>query len=215
MIYDNKKMIIFDWNGTLIDDVWLNLNAINGVLEKRKINPITIEYYRENFLFPVSKFYKELGLDVSNEWEEITKEFGGLYISNIDRVKLFPDVVPSLEKLKKSGIELGIFSAMEHEMLNKHVEMLRIPQYFRFIEGIENYYAEGKTHLCKKILEKSGYSERDILFVGDTCHDYETAKALCCDVALVSRGHNTAEILRNTGAPVFESIEELVKIIRG
>ena len=55
-----KKMIIFDWNGTLIDDVWLNLNAINGVLEKRGIKPITTEYYRENFQFPVSVFYKEL-----------------------------------------------------------------------------------------------------------------------------------------------------------
>ncbi len=210
-----KKMIIFDWNGTLIDDVWLNLNAINGVLEKRKLKPITIEYYRENFLFPVSVFYKELGLDVEKEWDEITKEFGNLYLSSIDKVKLFPDVVSSLEELKKAGIETGIFSAMEHKMLNRHVEMLRISQYFRFIEGIENYYAEGKTHLCKKILEKSGYSERELLFVGDTCHDYETAKTIGCDTALISRGHNTAEILRNTGAPVFGSITELIKLIRG
>lgn len=208
-------MIIFDWNGTLIDDVWLNLNAINGVLEKRKIKPITTEYYRENFLFPVSVFYKELGLDIENEWDEITKEFGSLYISSIDKIKLFPDVVPALEELKKEGIETGIFSAMEHNMLNKHVEMLRIDKYFRFIEGIENFYAEGKTHLCKKILEKSGYSGKEILFVGDTCHDYETAKAIGCDIALVSRGHNTAEILRNTGAPVFKSIKELLAATRG
>ncbi len=213
MVY-SKKMVIFDWNGTLIDDVWLNLNAINGVLEKRGIKPITIEYYKENFCFPVSIFYKELGLDMS-EWDEIAKEFGNLYISDIDKVKLFPDVIPSLEELKKAGIETGIFSAMEHQTLNKHVEMLRISNYFRFIEGIENNYAEGKTHLCKKILEKSGYSEKEILFVGDTCHDYETAKAIGCDVALVSRGHNTAEILRNTGAPIFNSISELMKITRG
>jgi len=210
-----KKMIIFDWNGTLIDDVWLNLNAINGVLERRKMKPITTEYYRENFSFPVSAFYKELGLDVQNEWESITKEFGDLYIAGIEKVKLFPDVVTTLDELTESGIEVGILSAMEHKMLNKHVEMLRINKYFRFIEGIENYYAEGKTHLCRKILEKSGYSERETLFVGDTCHDYETAKAACCDAALVSRGHNTAEILRNTGAPVFSSLSEFVKILRG
>ncbi|MBR4489996.1 HAD family hydrolase [bacterium] len=206
-----KKMIIFDWNGTLIDDVWLNLNAINGVLEKRGIKPITIEYYKENFCFPVSIFYKELGLDLK-EWDDIAKEFGNLYMSGIEKVKLFPDVLPSLEELRKAGIETGIFSAMEHQTLNRHVEMLRISHYFRFIEGIENHYAEGKTHLCKKILEKSGYSEKELLFVGDTCHDYETAKAIGCDIALVSRGHNTAEILRNTGAPVFNSISELIKI---
>lgn len=210
-----KKLIIFDWNGTLIDDVWLNLNAINGVLEKRRIKPITTEFYRESFSFPVSGFYKELGLDVKSEWDEITKEFSSLYIANIEKVKLFPDVIPTLEELKKEGIKTGIFSAMEHSMLNKHVEMLKISQYFSFIEGIENHYAEGKTHLCRKILEKSGCSEREILFVGDTCHDFETAKAINCDVALVSRGHNTADILRNTGVPVLGSFNELLKVIRG
>ncbi|MBO4710488.1 HAD family hydrolase [bacterium] len=208
---NGKKMIIFDWNGTLIDDVWLNLNAINSVLEKRRMHPITIEYYRENFCFPVSIFYKELGLDIKNEWEEIAQEFGKTYISDIDKVKLFPDVVSTLEELTKAGIEVSILSAMEHKMLNKHVEMLRINNYFRFIEGIENYYAEGKTHLCREILEKSGYSEKEILFVGDTCHDYETAKTAGCDVALVSRGHNTEEILKNTGAPVFKSLTDLLK----
>ena len=208
---NSKKMIIFDWNGTLIDDVWLNLNAINSVLEKRKVKPVTIEYYRENFCFPVSTFYKELGLDIKNEWDDIAKEFGESYLASIDKVKLFPDVIPTLEKLAEAGIEAGIFSAMEHELLNKHVEALRISKYFRFIEGIENRYAEGKSHLCKKILEKSGHSEKELLFVGDTCHDYETAKTIGCDIALVSRGHNTEEILKNTGAPVFKSLKELAK----
>ena len=118
---NGKKMIIFDWNGTLIDDVWLNLNAINGVLEKRGIKPITTEYYRENFQFPVSVFYKELGLDVKGEWDEIAQEFGKLYIADIEKVKLFPDVVSTLEELTKAGIEVSILSAMEHKMLNKHV----------------------------------------------------------------------------------------------
>ena len=208
---NGKKMIIFDWNGTLIDDVWLNLNAINGVLEKRRIKPITTEYYRENFQFPVSVFYKELGLDIKGEWDEIAGEFGKLYLSDIEKVKLFPDVVPTLEELTSAGIEVSILSAMEHKMLNKHVEMLRINKYFRFIEGIENYYAEGKTHLFRQILDESGYSEKDILFVGDTCHDYETAKAAGCEAALVSRGHNTAEVLKSTGAPVFSSLIELLK----
>ena len=210
---DSKKMIIFDWNGTLIDDVWLNLNAINGVLEKRKIKPITTEYYKDNFLFPVSEFYKKLGLDVENEWEEITKEFSDLYLSNVDKVRLFPDVIPTLEELKKAGIETNILSAMEHKMLNEHVKMLRISHYFRFIEGIENYYAEGKIHLCRKILEESGHTEQDTLFVGDTCHDYATAQAAGCSAMLISRGHNSAEILKKTGAPVCGSLTEFLKIL--
>lgn len=211
----NIKMVIFDWNGTLIDDVWLSVNSVNAVLEKRMLKPITTEFYKEHFRFPVTEFYQEIGLDITKELDRVTREFGEHYIASLDKLKLFRDIIPILEELKKEGIDTGIFSAMEHDMLNHHVEIMRISKYFRFIEGIEDVYAGGKVHLGKKILEKSGYSKDEILFVGDTCHDYETAQAIGCNAALISRGHNSAEKLAGTGMPVFSSMTELLEFIRG
>ena len=46
------KAVIFDWNGTLVDDVWLSVNAMNAMLEKRGMKPITTEYYKSIFSFP-------------------------------------------------------------------------------------------------------------------------------------------------------------------
>lgn len=210
----NLDLVIFDWNGTLIDDVWLSVNALNGIMEKRRLKPLTTEFYREHFCFPAVNFYREISLDVNNDWDDIVKEFTENYENGIDKVKLFPDVVPVLDELKRSGLKLGILSVMEHNTLNRHVKALRIAQYFDFIQGTEDFSGGTKTHLCKKILAQSGVEKERILFVGDTYHDYETAVEIGCRAALISRGHNTAEKLRISGASIFPSLRNLADTLK-
>ncbi|MBO4441154.1 HAD family hydrolase, partial [bacterium] len=70
------------------------------------------------------------------------------------------------------------------------------------------------THLCKKILAQSGVEKERILFVGDTYHDYETAAEIGCRAALISRGHNTAEKLRISGASIFPSLRNLADTLK-
>ena len=203
------KAVIFDWNGTLVDDVWLSVNAMNAMLEKRGKKPITTEYYKSIFSFPVINYYKELGLDVENEWEIISREFMDIYLGASEKLKLFRDVEPIVKHFRELSFTTGILSAMEHSILNKHLEHFRISQLFDFVQGIENHYAGGKLHLGRKILEKTGLKSEEILFVGDTYHDYEVAKEMGCKVVLINRGHNPYEMLKSTNAPVLNSLEEL------
>ena len=51
------KHIIWDWNGTLLDDRWLCIEAINKTLTKRNMNTITDNEYVELFCFPVKDYY--------------------------------------------------------------------------------------------------------------------------------------------------------------
>lgn len=208
------KSVIFDWNGTLVDDLWLSVNAMNAMLEKRGMKPITTEYYKSIFSFPVINYYKELGLDVENEWEQISSEFMDIYLANADKLKIFRDVESTVSFIKGKSIQTGIFSAMEHTILNKQIEHFRIPQLFDFVYGIEDHYAGGKIHLAKKILEKTGMKNDEILFVGDTYHDYEVAKEMGCKIVLVNRGHNPLEKLKETEVPILNSLEELKDFIK-
>ncbi|HNW81890.1 MAG TPA: HAD family hydrolase [bacterium] len=207
------QMVIFDWNGTLIDDVWLSVNAINQMLEKRQMPLTTIDYYKEIFDFPVKKYYQALGLDTDKEWDNIANEFIAGYLENLEKIKLFQDVTETIGFLKLNGIETGILSAMQHEGLNRHVKHLKIDHFFKFIQGIENYYAEGKSHLGKKLLADTGLKGENILFVGDTTHDFEVSKEIGCHTVLVSRGHNSTERLDSTGAVVINSLAELKNLI--
>ena len=61
------KHIIWDWNGTLLDDGWLFVDVMNTILKRRKMNTITLEKYREIFGFPVKNYYIKLGFDLEKE----------------------------------------------------------------------------------------------------------------------------------------------------
>ena len=59
--------IIWDWNGTLIDDVSAAVNALNRMLSIRGVAPVTRDFYRAHFGFPVRPFYAVVGLDLEKE----------------------------------------------------------------------------------------------------------------------------------------------------
>ena len=61
------KHIVWDWNGTLLDDLWLCIESINFVLESRGMSEVDKESYKSRFTFPVIKYYEHLGLDFSKE----------------------------------------------------------------------------------------------------------------------------------------------------
>ena len=49
--------VIWDWNGTIIDDAYLCVEVMNQVLKNRDLPLINISSYRKNFCFPVKKYY--------------------------------------------------------------------------------------------------------------------------------------------------------------
>ena len=116
-IFDYKH-IIWDWNGTLIDDVWLVVEIMNKMLKKRHLATIDAKKYREIFDFPVTKYYLKLGFDFSKEsFEQLTVEFIGEYYDRFNECKLFAQAENILKKIKQRGILQIILSASKEDTL--------------------------------------------------------------------------------------------------
>ena len=70
------KHIIWDWNGTLLNDIALCLQVLNRLLKRRGRTSITQGDYRRNFGFPVIHFYRYLGLVTDQDsFERVSREF--------------------------------------------------------------------------------------------------------------------------------------------
>ena len=61
-----KKTIIFDFNGTLLDDCDLCLKILNFITKEYNLGEVSMEKYKEIFTFPVYLYYKTLGFDTSH-----------------------------------------------------------------------------------------------------------------------------------------------------
>lgn len=201
--------IIWDFNGTILDDVKTGIDAVNTMLQKRNIPIIPdILTYHNLFGFPVKDYYKRLGFDFEKEsYDKLAVEWVDLYMKNVVSAPLNAGIKEALDKFASFGIPQIILSATELSMLEKQLEMLCIREYFDSVFGLDNIHAGGKTHLCELIEQK--YHPKAPLVIGDTTHDFETALKLGADCILFSGGHMKKASLSECACPVVDDINDI------
>jgi phosphoglycolate phosphatase len=208
------KHIIWDWNGTLINDAWLCVVIMNNILEKRGLDLITIDDYREYFTFPVRDYYIKLGFNFSVEPFEVC---GMEFINDFKKRKfdafLFTQIELVLDKLSKIGITHSILSAQNQKILTETVTHYQLQDKFVGINGLDNHYAHSKVNIGKAWIATLSYNPAEVVMIGDTVHDFEVAQAMGTDCILISNGHNSKKRLKKTGVLVLNYIEEIIGIL--
>lgn len=209
-----RTTIIWDWNGTLLDDAEICREAINQMLKARNLPELNLEKYRDVFTFPVIDYYKAVGFNFDiEEWEPIAMEFINQYLAALPVCGLTPFATETLETFKKKGYRQAIISAMEHDALIKSVNELGIQPYFDFIGGIGDHYGGGKIDNARNYCMKAGLNPAKITLIGDTIHDSEVASELQCKCILVATGHQSFQKLSNTGLQVIKNLSEIEFIL--
>lgn len=203
------KCFIWDWNGTLLDDVGINMEIINILLEEKGKKPLeSREYYLREFDFPVINFYLKVGFDLKKEdFPLVARRYAALFNEMYPHAEIFHDAREILSLIKHSGKEQLIISATEQNYLLKQVAYFELEHFFTDVLGSGNVLGNSKIETAKKWMSEKGVDPGEVLFVGDTLHDFETATAIGCDCALVARGHNSRERLEKTGCRVYENLD--------
>ena len=209
------KYIIWDWNGTILDDLMLNLEVENTLLSRRGRKLISgVEEYHEKFQFPIIKFYEDLDFDLKNEkFEDIAKEYVAEFDERFYELEVFADAKDAISDFKAKGITQIILSQTEQKWLEKQVEHHNMTELFNELLGARDIYVKGKVAMALKWIEECDISPSDVLMVGDTVHDFEVAESIGCDCVLIARGHNSKERLLTTGAMVADNIDELKRMV--
>lgn len=125
------KNIVWDWNGTLLDDVRISVDTINRMLEQKNLKRLTVDNYKSIFGFPVKAYYELIGFDFSrDDWEEVSINFVNTYNALAKDVELTPGIMPVLEGLKERGVRQYILSALQEDLLIKMLERFQHPGVF-------------------------------------------------------------------------------------
>ncbi|MDY6062399.1 MAG: HAD hydrolase-like protein [Erysipelotrichaceae bacterium] len=208
------KILIWDFNGTIIDDGNLCLDIENTMLQKRgKRADFTMEEYRDLFCFPVKEYYKKIGYTFGKgdeSFEELSVEFMELYNKGFHKVKLMTGFIDKIKEAKDLGYYNVIISASKQSMLIEQCETLKIKHYFDEILGIDNLLAGSKVEMAKNWLKNSNINSKDCKYIGDSLHDLEVARALNIDECyLISCGHQSHRVLSAEYDRVFENLTDI------
>lgn len=209
--------IVWDWNGTLLADVPLCVEVMNGLLARRGLPLLEVERYREIFTFPVREYYQAAGLDLQREpFEKLAVEYIEEYNRRALDCPLYPGAGEVLARLKELGCRQLIVSASHRDALAQQVERRGIRDFFEAVLGVGDVLGATKEGVARDYLKQKGVSSEDVLFVGDSAHDRQTA--LPCRCVLIANGHESRQRLEAAGGPVLGDIREagqyIEKLIR-
>ncbi|MCK9452438.1 MAG: HAD family hydrolase [Bacteroidales bacterium] len=211
---DLTPFIIWDWNGTLLNDLAISVKAMNRMLQARQLPALSSDNYREIFRFPVRDYYQDIGFDFKQEAFEIPAlEFMQHYQNLLHEAVLFEGVRETLEQLRAAGYKQFVLSAMEQQLLDQLLEQHQISSYFEHIQGIDDHFADGKIMAAHKLIAVIGNSRPTPIMVGDTLHDAEVGAECGFETILFSGGHFSAERLKQAGLSLFENHKDLQEFL--
>jgi phosphoglycolate phosphatase len=203
--------VIWDWNGTLLNDANLCIEVMNSMLRDRKMQQIDAQHYREIFDFPVIGYYQALGFDFKKEaFEDLAHSYCDTYDRRVPECYLHEGAVEALDHFSVRAGQQSILSSCEQGALDEAVRGFGLTERFASVIGQSDHYATGKEQAGLELMASSGVPAQQTVLIGDTLHDYEVAQALGIDCALVAIGHHSKGRLEAVCGCVVDSLDEVV-----
>ncbi len=212
---EHIKHIIWDWNGTLLNDLDVSMEALNRLLKKEHLPLVEDKNeYRKYFQFPVSEYYKKVGFDFNKTpFSELAKDYMAYYQPHSLHCLLHEGVETTLQKAKKQGYNQYLLSASDIDFLKVQLGRYDIDDYFGDIRGLDNIHAHSKANLAKEFVKESSMNPSEVVFVGDSVHDSEVATYAGCHCVLIANGHEHKDKLLKTGCKVVNNIQEFAELL--
>ena len=204
------EYIVWDFNGTLMEDAWLCIDVMNEMLSRRGLKTLSPQHYAEIFDFPVEDYYKRAGWDSRMyPFKMLSDEFMAGYHARKLECKLRPEATSVLGQLNNREVPQSIISASQTSMVEELLDHYEITPYFDSVHALDNHHAAGKLEAGLAWIEESSLDPEKVLLVGDTTHDYKVAMAMGVDCVLVYSGHQSHEKLMTTGVTVVEHLDQI------
>ena len=203
-------LVIWDWNGTLLDDTRLCYEIAEAMLADRRLPPLGgIERYQAVFRFPVIDYYRRMGYTFDTEtYDDVSREFMRRYEKGVAACPLHVGARETIDAIHKRGIRQILLSASGCEKLLREVARFGLTGSFERIIGTPDNLARGKADEVRAFFREDGLRPEGALMIGDTDHDWEIAAALGCRCLLFIPGHHGEKRLRQFGAPLIACLPE-------
>jgi phosphoglycolate phosphatase-like HAD superfamily hydrolase/ADP-ribose pyrophosphatase YjhB (NUDIX family) len=202
------RNIIFDWSGTLVDDLPAVWEATNYVFKQAGINELTLDQFRSEFCLPFKGFYDRYLPDVP--MEQLEKWFHFQLQRSQDSVVPLPHAREFLEFCRRQGLRTFVLSSVHPEHFERQASVTAFGSFL----GEAFVGVWDKREKIHEILARHQLQPRETLFIGDMQHDIETAAHGGVYSCAVLTGYNSVTQLRAAGPDLMvEHLGELRELL--
>ena len=214
------KLVIFDWNGTLIADTSYFFKTSNIVLRKYVNKEISMSEFKNTFTPSLMDFFIYHGINkdfAKTNFEEILSVTGKNYKEFCSSVRTRKNVKKVLFELKQKDMKLIVLSNYVKNDIADQLERLNLSDYFDEVLAFESLALStqnNKLGLVEEYLKGSNINKNEILIVGDSPDEISIAKKIGLTSVSLSNGYYSDKRLKNSNPSFFiTEIGKLLKII--
>ena len=208
--------VVWDWNGTLLDDNRIVLAAVNEVCAGFGRPDLTWVEWQTAYARPMRVSYETILARVldEEEWARVDKLYHERYDALLHSCGLAAGVPDVLRQWTESGRTQSLLSMWFHTRLTPTIEQFGLTQYFTRIDGLAAEVGGGsKAYSLIQHLEAQNLNPAEVVLIGDVVDDAQAAQAAGAQCILVTTGAMTRHALETTGAPVTNSITEALDLL--
>jgi phosphoglycolate phosphatase-like HAD superfamily hydrolase len=208
--------LVWDWNGTLLHDIDVVIEATNASFAEIGIPAITLERYRELYCVPVPRFYERLlgRLPTDEEWVVMDSTFHRHYFARADSAGLAEGAARLLADWGAAGRTQSVCSLAPHERLLPWVDRLGIAPHFLRVDGnTGDSIVTGKAaQMARHLAALTGVDPARVVVIGDATDDAAAAAHAGAGAVLYTGGSHSRRSLLRAGVPVVDSLAEAVAV---
>ncbi|MFD8114364.1 HAD family hydrolase [Streptomyces microflavus] len=198
--------IVWDWNGTLLDDLYHMVNAVNRCREAIGEPRVDADTYRRKHCLPIRRFHDRLcGRPVTDsEWATVQRTFAEQMAARLPPVRTGAPAL--LLRIAEQGHTQSLLSLTADAQLRREVAQTHLDIFFRRIDGRHEPTTPKSEALRSHLAALGEPDRRRVVLIGDTTDDAEAARTCGTRAVLHTGGFEPLEKLRTAGAPVVDSL---------
>ncbi|MFE9912409.1 HAD family hydrolase [Streptomyces clavifer] len=211
----HRTHLVWDWNGTLLDDIDAVVGATNAAFAEIDLAPITREQYRETYCVPIPRFYERLlgRLPTDAEWERMDGIFHRHYTEQRAACVLTQGVEELLAQWGLAGHSQSLLSMYGHEHLVPVVRGYGIERHFVRVDGRTGPSGGSKAqHMERHFMALEGIAPQRAVVIGDAVDDAVAAAHVGARAVLYTGGSHSRSSLEAAGVPVVDTLAEAVAL---
>lgn len=210
--------MVWDWNGTLFDDLHCSVGVANQLLGEFGLPGFDgVPAYHATFRFPIVDYYTDLGFDTrpGGNFEAAARRYVELYAAASQACGLHDGAADTLASLHAGGVRQVVISASQQAHLRAQLNPFGLDRWLDAAHGLDDIYAHSKEGLARRWIADEAIDPGRVLFVGDSEHDFEIADAVGARCVLFSGGHHGRTRLEALGVPVVDHLADIERLVLG
>lgn len=205
------RMIVFDWDGTVMDSAAAIVESIQAASRDLGLPAPPDARARHVIGLGLGDALRHAVPELPpHRYDEMVDRYRHHYLSRDHDLRLFSGIADLLTTLSKRGLLLAVATGKSHLGLSRALKVSGLEHFFDATRCADQCMSKPHPQMLLELIDEFALSADDLLMVGDTTHDLNMAANAKVDALGVAYGaHERAVLLTCSPRGVVDSVEEL------